>query len=232
MSAGRLRTALAPYRDQALTALVAFEAIWLFVLSPLGQVHVLPNWVNALTTAVIVAVVLVVCSGTTAAELAVVAATLVDLVATLLRHQAPSHVTLIVDLLSRLLFLFAVTAVVARAVFARGDVTHHRILGAIAVYLNIAWAFAYIYRALDALVPGSFSGNHVPTADVFTIGRFVYFSFTTMTSTGFGDIIPIHPFARSATNLEALMGQLFPATLLARLVSLEIEYRRTRGGED
>jgi hypothetical protein len=56
----------------------------------------------------------------------------------------------------------------------------------------------------------------------------VYFSFTTMTSTGFGDIIPLHPFARSAANLEAVMGQLFPATLLARLVTLEIEARRTR----
>ena len=225
-----LRAALARYRDRALTALVVLEALWLFFLSPLGQVHALPNWVNAVTTAAIVAVVLVVCSGATLAELAVVAATAIDVVASLLRHVAPSHVTLAVDLIARLLLLFAVTVVVARAVFARGEVTHHRILGAIAIYLNIAWAFAYVYRAIDTLVPGAFSGGtgspHV--VDVLTLGRFVYFSFTTMTSTGFGDILPLHPFARSATNLEAVMGQLFPATLLARLVTLEIEARRTR----
>jgi hypothetical protein len=225
----RLRASLARYRDRALTALVVLEALWLFFLSPLGQVHALPNWVNAVTTGAIVAVVLVVCSGATLAELAVIAATAIDVIASLLRHVAPSHVTLAVDLFSRLLFLFAVTAVVARAVFARGEVTHHRILGAIAIYLNIAWAFAYVYRAIDTLVPSAFSGGtgH-PEIDVFTIGRFVYFSFTTMTSTGFGDIIPLHPFARSAANLEAVMGQLFPATLLARLVTLEIEARRTR----
>jgi hypothetical protein len=227
-----LREVLAPYRDQSLSVLVAIEALWLFVFSPLGQVHVLPGWVNDLITALTVAVVLVLCSGATWAELAVIAATLVDVLASALRHVAPTHVTLAIDLFARLLFLFAVTAVVARAVFARGDVTHHRILGAIAIYLNIAWAFAYVYRAIDILIPTAFSGGAgLANADVFTIGRFVYFSFTTMTSTGFGDILPLHPFARSAANLEALMGQLFPATLLARLVTLELESRRARSDD-
>jgi hypothetical protein len=43
---------------------------------------------------------------------------------------------------------------------------------------------------------------------------------------GYGDIVPIHPLARSLANLEGVIGQLYPATLLARLVSLEIEHRR------
>ena len=86
--------ASARYHDRALTALVALEAVWLFFLSPLGQVHALPNWVNALTTGAIVLVVLVVCSGVRFAELAVIAATAIDVLASLLRHVAPSHVTL------------------------------------------------------------------------------------------------------------------------------------------
>jgi hypothetical protein len=227
----RLRALLVPYREPALTVLVAIEAIWLFVLSPLGQVHVLAPWVNDAMTALLVVVVLILCSGAGVAELAIIAATLLDVVATLLFRVSHSDATLIIDSLARLIFLFTVTAVVTRAVFARGEVTHHRILGAIAIYLNIAWAFAFIYRAIDALAPTAFSGasTHV---DVFTLGRFVYFSFTTMTSTGFGDIVPTHPFARSAVNLEALMGQLFPATLLARLVTLEIESRRSKNGTD
>ena len=53
-----------------------------------------------------------------------------------------------------------------------------------------------------------------------------YFSFVTLTSTGYGDVFPVHPVARSLCNLETILGQLYPATLLARLVSLEIEGRR------
>ena len=48
----------------------------------------------------------------------------------------------------------------------------------------------------------------------------VYFSFTTLTTLGYGDIMPVHPIARSLSNIEAIIGQVYPATLLARLVSL------------
>jgi hypothetical protein len=54
----------------------------------------------------------------------------------------------------------------------------------------------------------------------------LYFSFTCLTTVGFGDITPLHPMARDLANLEAVIGQLYPATLLARLVSLELEHRR------
>jgi hypothetical protein len=50
----------------------------------------------------------------------------------------------------------------------------------------------------------------------------IYFSFVTLTTIGYGDIVPLHPYARGLANLEAVIGQLYPATLLARLVTLEI----------
>ena len=56
--------------------------------------------------------------------------------------------------------------------------------------------------------------------------NFGYFSFVTLTSVGYGDIVPVHPHARSLANVEAIIGQLYPATLLARLVTLEIADRR------
>ncbi|MGZ3543276.1 MAG: potassium channel family protein [Vulcanimicrobiaceae bacterium] len=52
------------------------------------------------------------------------------------------------------------------------------------------------------------------------LSTFIYFSFVTLTTTGYGDIVPVNPLARSAANFEALTGQLFTATLLARLVTL------------
>jgi hypothetical protein len=51
----------------------------------------------------------------------------------------------------------------------------------------------------------------------------LYFSFGTLTTAGSGDISPVHPIACSLVNIEAMIGQLYPATLLARLVTLEIE---------
>ncbi|KIC93810.1 potassium channel family protein, partial [Flavihumibacter solisilvae] len=53
--------------------------------------------------------------------------------------------------------------------------------------------------------------------------EFLYFSFITLTTTGYGDITPVHPIARSLANLDALIGQLYPAILIARLLSMEFE---------
>jgi hypothetical protein len=58
--------------------------------------------------------------------------------------------------------------------------------------------------------------------------KLIYFSFATLTTVGYGDIVPVDPFARSLANMESIIGQLYPATLLARLVTLELESRRKR----
>lgn len=214
------------YRDPALTALVVLETVWLFGLAPFEQLHTVPRIVNGVVNGLIVAIVMVVCSGNRPAELTVIAATAADVAASLLRHAAPSDLTVAIDLAARLTFLLALSVVIGGAVFAQGDVTHHRVVGAIAIYLNVALTFAFVYRAIDVLAPHAFSVANFGSS-VFG-GRYVYFSFVTLTTTGFGDILPVHPFARSMATLEAVFGQLFPATLLARLVSLQITSRPPR----
>jgi hypothetical protein len=57
--------------------------------------------------------------------------------------------------------------------------------------------------------------------DPSVISNLIYFSIVTLTTVGYGDITPVHPIARSISNLEAIIGQLYPATLLARLVTLQ-----------
>jgi Ion channel len=115
--------------------------------------------------------------------------------------------------------------VVARAVFAAGRVSYHRIVGAILVYLSVAVTFSALFTIMGLLVPKAFSGM-VFADNPALASNVIYFSFVTLTSTGYGDIFPVHPGARSLCNLETIIGQLYPATLLARLVSLEIEGRR------
>jgi hypothetical protein len=117
----------------------------------------------------------------------------------------------------------AILISVGRAVFARGVVDAHRIAGAVALYLNVGLAFAATYMLLSDLSPEAFAGLTPDRTARFD--DMTHFSLTTLTTLGYGDILPRSALARSLADLEALIGQLFPATLLARLVGLEIGRR-------
>ena len=119
-----------------------------------------------------------------------------------------------------------VAYVVGRAVFAPGLVTSHRVLGAIVLYLNFGLMCTTAYRLIWDLVPNSFNGIAEGTTSLQASGTLLYFSFVVLTTIGFGDIVPVHAFARSLADLEGIIGQLYPATLLARLITLELESHR------
>jgi hypothetical protein len=114
--------------------------------------------------------------------------------------------------------------VVLLRTFSAGPVTIHRVFGAIVVYLLAGLIFTLLYQALYLLEGASaFSG-----LDSGERKEFMYFSLTTLTTTGYGDIHPLLPFSRSLANLEGLIGQLYPAVLIARLVSMEAEASKER----
>jgi Ion channel len=212
-------------RERSLTVLVIIEAIELFVLAPLSATNGASFLLVGSIIVANVAAVLAVVWHIRAAVIAVVLATATETAAVVLRFVEPSQRTEALDFAAALTLLVALTVVLGVAVFGPGRVTIHRILGAIAIYLNVAAAFALAYRVIATFGPGRFS----PTPAVspsHAIADFVYFSFTTLTTTGFGDIVPVDPFARSIANVESVIGQLFPATLLARLITLELEHRR------
>ena len=106
-------------------------------------------------------------------------------------------------------------------VFLPGRIDLYRILGAIAAYLLIGLLFAQVFRLIAQWVPGAFLLHGAPLDYDTIVPLFRYYSFVTLTTLGFGDLSPVHPFARSMTVLEALIGVLYPAVLIARLVSLE-----------
>jgi hypothetical protein len=116
-------------------------------------------------------------------------------------------------------------------VYQDGPVTGHRIRGAIAAYLLISVVFAKTYALINYLMPGAFTMAS-PLAQLPGQGgqAFYYFSIVTLTTVGYGDITAVAPAARSFVMAEALIGQLYPAILLARLVTLEIETRRSGKG--
>jgi hypothetical protein len=118
-------------------------------------------------------------------------------------------------LLSLLLFLVVVLGQTLRA----GPITFHRIQGAVAAYLLLGIIWAYAYALLAHLRPDAFSGSVSPADGP---RAFFYFSFVTLTTVGYGDVLPVHPAARSLAMLEAVTGPLYLAILVARLVSLAV----------
>lgn len=138
--------------------------------------------------------------------------------------RANEFITLIV-----MVFNVTVTVLVARYVFGPGRVSADRVLGAVLIYLSVAALFANFYVLLVLLEPSAISGlsplKPVAMPDQ-RAAELTYFSLSTITSTGWGDLMPLHPVVRSLANLEAVVGQLFPATLVARLVGLHLAHRR------
>jgi len=113
-------------------------------------------------------------------------------------------------------------ALTLQHVFRRGAVTIARLQGAIAVYLLVALIFGELYWIVLRVNPQAFQlardfgGSSAARSGVF------YFSLITLTTVGYGDIAPVSAMARSLATLEALIGQLYPAILIGRLVSLQI----------
>lgn len=104
-------------------------------------------------------------------------------------------------------------------VFASGHDIGDRVFGAVVLYLLIGLIWAVAYQFVDSALPGAFVG-HVQSDK--NLADWAYFSFVTLTTVGYGDITPVALGARSLAILEALVGQLYPAVIIARLVSLQV----------
>ena len=121
---------------------------------------------------------------------------------------------------------YVVFVVYKQAVFAKGRMTADRVAGAVAVYLLVGLLWALVYGIISATDPEAFNG-----IDTFTLEEsgaqqdFIYFSFVTLTTLGYGDMSPVAPVARTLAWFEAVFGQLFLGVTIARLVSLEIAHK-------
>jgi hypothetical protein len=163
-------------------------------------------------------------SGSRIAVVAMIVALAMATVGGILRLKSPSILDLNLFAGAWLITGIVMACVVAPAAFGSGRVNYHHIMGAILLYLTVAVIFVALFTFVGSAVPKAFSGLPVQDSPALA-SSLIYFSFTTLTTTGYGDIFPVHPIARSLCNLEGIFGQLYPATLLARLVTLEIAGR-------
>jgi voltage-gated potassium channel Kch len=217
-------------REPSLTALLACLLFVTFVVTPLVELGVIGQLAAAVIWALPGVLSVLVVSGRRTAVVVIVVATAAGLATAIIGR--PTVLNAVLARASAAVALAALGGVIGRAVFGPGRVTWHRVQGAVALYLILGLVFAHVYGLLNVLVPEAFA-NVAPGPNahaVFYRGHLLYFSFETLTTTGYGDIAPLHAVARGLATLEAVIGQLFPATLLARLVSLELEGRRPNFG--
>jgi hypothetical protein len=213
------------FHDPALTALTILLAFLMFVIGPLQAVGVLGAHHFAVVMALVTVAGIFIVSGSAVAVAALLVAIALVVIATVLRLRQPSFVDLFLDATAWTIAGLTLSFVVARAVFAPGPITLHRVVGAVLLYLVIGFTFTALFCFVALLEPNGFAGLRPLEDNLAVASNFGYFSFVTLTSVGYGDIVPVHPYARGLANVEAIIGQLYPATLLARLVTLEIAGR-------
>lgn len=125
-----------------------------------------------------------------------------------------------------LLYFYAAVSLL-RYMLADDVVTTDELFATGAVFTVIAWAFAHVYVIVQAVWPGSFTAAVDPHGARSWI-ELLFLSFTTLSSTGLSDIVPVRPHARSAVMFEQVAGVFFLAMVVTRLVSLSAA-RRGRG---
>jgi voltage-gated potassium channel Kch len=138
--------------------------------------------------------------------------------------------TLIATMLVGYIVVFTILVIaLSEDVFRDGPVDMNRIIGASCIYFVLGLVWALVYSLLETVQPGSFrfydalgSGGLVQDK----VSEFIYFSNVTLTTLGYGDIVPISQPARMFASLEAIVGQLYVAIIIARMVGLHISQSR------
>ena len=163
-----------------------------------------------------------------AATLVVAGSAVAFLAAAAVSRLSPSPGATTLVFASLLPFQASVAASLLRLVFRRRRVTAEVLCAAVTVYLLLAAVFLPLYVLVEAVAPGSFTDTARPGADV-AWQQLLHLSLVTLTTLGYGDVVPVSDTARALSDTQAVAGTLYLTVLLARLVAL---YRGRGSRED
>ena len=213
-------------RDPSLTVLLVLQVFLLFVALPLAAAGV-PIAAPVGWALLLVAVTLVAMLSHRGGAIVFILLGLASAAASFALGRQWSPITASVLYHGGFILAFsALTWVVAHALYAPGGITFHRLQGAVVVYLSLATIFAAAFSLIWELIPGAFANLPSAAPGPSQFATMFYFSLATLTTTGYGDILPLNPFARSLAGLESLIGPFYLAITVARLVTMELEDRR------
>ncbi len=136
--------------------------------------------------------------------------------------------SLIVTAFAYAAFVFIAIHSIMRDVLISDRAVADRIVGSICAYLLIGMFFAFIYGGVALFLPGAFDLRGGTLHSLEDFRDYLYFSYTTLTTTGFGDMVATHPFTRLLAIFEALIGPLYLAVMVARLVGMHLNESKAR----
>jgi voltage-gated potassium channel len=122
------------------------------------------------------------------------------------------------SLISHITFLLLTISLAIRQVVSSGPINSNRVIGAICIYLLLGLIWSLFYVLLNMVVPGSFS-TQIGGVPFQQAHHFTYYSFVTLTTLGYGDILPIRETARALSTIETIFGQLYIAILVGGVVA-------------
>jgi len=198
--------------------------LFIFVVSP----FVVPYYYGPTILNVIAAIVLL--SATYAVSrrrsffIFALSLSLVSIALTFWLAAAPSHWLIVISHGSLVILIVFFSVTILSYVLGTGKVTWDKIYGAVCAYLLLGYAWTFAYSLIEELQPGSFGSSTTPMPHDL-VGRVMqlrYFSFVTLATVGYGDIVPRMPAARTMALLEAILGQFYLVALVGRLVGLHI----------
>jgi hypothetical protein len=131
-------------------------------------------------------------------------------------------ILLSIELLATVVLILFSTRCLGRYILRSPVITRDQIYAGVCMYIMLGFAFAALFYILNTLSPGSFSAGD-STEQGERPAALIYFSFVTLATLGYGDITPRSHFARSLSVIEALVGMLFIAIFMARLVSMRTD---------
>ncbi|WDQ17824.1 potassium channel family protein [Rhodopirellula sp. P2] len=126
-----------------------------------------------------------------------------------------------------LVFVILIYAV-GENVFGEGPIDASRIIGAVSIYFLLGLLWAFLYTLAELIQPGSFLfpvANTESIQNTRLISEFIYFSNVTLTTLGYGDVVPLSRPAKMLAVLQAMLGQLYVAIVIARMVGLQVSQR-------
>lgn len=140
---------------------------------------------------------------------------------------------LLISCIAYAVFVFIAIISIARHVFITDRITADRIVGSICVYMLIGMFFAFVYAAID-IVHGD--ALHMPfkVASIkdAQFSDFLYFSYSTLTTIGYGDVLPTRPITKMLASLEGITGSVYLAIMVARLVGMHVTQTHKRHSSD
>jgi hypothetical protein len=208
--------------DLSLTALTALLVVYVFVLAPLAELRIVNRHVLEIAFAAILLAGIGTRRHQSLVERLFIGMAILAIALRVLNLLLPDASLRLADALVLIAAFGLLGSVTLARTLRLGEITMHRLQGAMAAYMLVGLMFAQAFRLVAIGEPGALMLGGAPADYDAVVPRLTYFSFVTLTTLGYGDITPVHPYARALVMLESLFGVLYPAILIARLVSLDV----------